>query len=197
MGSQIKRTLIATLIGLAAAIVLAAISSLEAGRLAPIDPLQPLNPGIIGYWVGRLGFIPLIAAIGAMIVGFRKSGAGVTILTFIGALVGIVVVICGLVAVVAAAYPRAEFPLAAPGAARDEYVRAAMGSCLRTQRAAEVNRALSDADIQKYCRCFVEAVAAKTKREDIAYHEKNRALSPAMISLMTEAASTCAQRLRH
>ena len=32
------------------------------GHIDPIDTINPLNPGVIGNWVGRLGGVPLIAA---------------------------------------------------------------------------------------------------------------------------------------
>jgi hypothetical protein len=196
VGAQIKRTLIATLIGLAIAIAIAAINTLSAGHLDLIDPFQPLNPGIMGYWVGRLGLIPLIAAIGAMIIGFKKYGVSVSIFSFMGTLVGLVVVICGLVAVVAAAYPVAPFPFAAPGPARDEFVRGTAGSCFKTQRAVPANRPLADADLQKYCQCAAEALASQTSREDIDYRQKNGTFAPATVSRMTQAAGACRQGLR-
>ncbi len=196
MAAQMKRTLIVTLVGLAVAIVITAINSLSAGHLDPIDPLQPMNPKIMGYWLGNLGFIPLIAAIGAVIVGFRKSGVGISILSFFGALAALMVAICTLVAVVAAAYPVGEFPLAAPGVERDEFMRNATDSCFRKQRPATATSVLSDADLQKFCRCVAEAMAGQTRREDIEYQQKNKTFSPAMASRITQAATTCAQDLR-
>lgn len=195
MGAQIKRTLIVTLIGLVVTIVIAAIGALSAGRLAPIDPMRPMNAGIMGYWVGNLGWVPLIAAVGVMIVGFRKSGVGISIATFLGAVAGLVVVICTLVAVVASAYPVGEFPLATPGPERDAFMRSATESCFGKQRPAPANSALSDAQLQKFCRCVAEAIAGQTRREDIDYQEKNKTFSPAVASRITQAARTCAQDL--
>jgi hypothetical protein len=196
MGVQVKRTLIVTLVGLAVTIAIAAMSALSEGRLAPIDPMRPMNAGIMGYWVGNLGWIPLIAAIVVMIVGFRRSGVGISIAIFLGAVVALVAVICTLVAVVASAYPVGELPLATPGPERDAFMRSATESCFRKQRPPPSNNALSDADVQKFCRCVAEAIAGQTRREDIDYQEKNKTFSPAMASRITQAARTCAQDLR-
>jgi len=196
MGVQVKRTLIVTLVGLAVTIAIAAINALTAGRLDPIDPMRPMNPEILGYWFGNLGWIPLIAAIVVMIIGFRKSGVGISIATFLGAVVGLLVVICTLVGVVASAYPVGELPLATPGPERDAFMRSATESCFRKQRPAPANNALSDADVQKFCRCVAEAIARQTTREDIDYQEKNKTFSPVVASRITQAARTCAQDLR-
>jgi hypothetical protein len=193
MAAQIKRMSIATLGGLAVAILLAAINALTEGGLDPIDPLRPGNAGIMGYWIGNLGWIPFIAGLVAMFAGFSRSGVGVSVASFFGALVGLVVVICILVAVVASVYPVGELPFAAPGAQREEFMRNMTDVCFKKQRPDPANSALSDAQLQKFCGCIAATLAGQTRREDAEYQEKNKELSPAMTSRITQAGRTCAQ----
>jgi hypothetical protein len=136
-----------------------------------------------------------IAAIGVMLIGFRKSGVGVSVASFLGALVGVVVVICTLVAVVASAYPVGELPFASPGPERDAFIRNTTDSCFRKQRPAPANSALSDAQLQKFCRCAAGAIAAQTRREDVEYQQKNKTFSPALVDWMSQAGSACAHDL--
>ncbi|HEY1543672.1 MAG TPA: hypothetical protein VGG01_14765 [Xanthobacteraceae bacterium] len=178
----------------AVAIVLAAIDALTEGRLDPIDPLQPGNTGITGYWIGNLGWIPFIAGLVAMFAGFRRSGVGVSLASLFGALAGRVVVICALVAIVASAYPVGELPLAALGPQRDEFVRNMTDTCFKKQRPAPAgNSTLSGAQLRKFCGCVAAALAGQTRREDIEYQAKNKAFSPAMTSRITQAGRSCAQ----
>ena len=196
MNLQIKRTIKATLIGLAISFAVAGIGCLSEGRINPLDPYWALNPEIIAHWVGRLGFIPLIVAIVVMITGFRKAGALVSVLGFLGTLVALCAVISATVILVAAAYPVAELPFAASGSERESFLRQVTDTCASKQKARPENRALSDASIRKFCQCFAQSVADKTKRADLEYQARHDTPSPAAVSLMTQAYSTCAQNVR-
>jgi hypothetical protein len=144
MHPQTRNVLKAALIGLAISIVWAAVGVLQEGQLRPIDPFEILNAGVIGHWVGRVGFLPLFFAVAAIGFSIRKTPIWISILNLVGAVVGISLVVAIGVVAVAAAYPVPELPFAG-GADRDAFMKSAMASCIRTQRAQ--NQSLSDSAI--------------------------------------------------
>jgi hypothetical protein len=193
MNAQTRSVLKATLIGFALSIVVTAVSVLQEGRLDPIDPYQIFNGGVIGHWVGRVGFLPLIFAIGAIAFSIRKTPIWVSILNLVGAVVGISLVVAIGVVAVAAAYPVSERPFAS-GAERDNFIKSGMSSCVRTQRGRPENRNVSDDAINAFCSCYTNAAADSTTHEDIQYQTKYGAMSDDAKAKLTAAYNKCLQR---
>ena len=158
MNPQTRSVLKAMLIGFAVSIVVTGISVIPKGRLDPIDPYQIFNPGVIAQWVGRVGVLPLIFAIGAIGFSIRKTPMWVSILNLVSAVVGIAFVVAVGVVAVAAVYPVAERPFAS-GAERDDFIKNGMASCVRTQRSRPENRGVSDDAINAFCLCYTNAAA--------------------------------------
>jgi hypothetical protein len=183
------------LIGLGVSIVVAAISVLQAGRMDPIDPYQIFNAGVIGRWVGRVGFLPLIFAIGAIVFSIRKTAIWVSILNLVGAVVGISLVVAIGVVALAATYPITERPFAS-GADRDTFITNGMASCVRRQRGLLENRDVSDAAIHVFCSCYTNAAADATTREDVQYEAKYGTMSDDTKAKLTAAYNKCVQATR-
>ena len=193
MNPQTRSVLKATLIGLGVSIALAAINVLQAGRLDPIDPYQIFNAEVIARWVGRVGFIPLIFAIGAIAFSIRKTAIWVSILNLVGAAVGISLVIAVGVVALAAAYPVTEHPFAS-GSERDAFIRNGTASCVRKQRGLPENRDVSDDAMNAFCSCYTSAAADATTREDIQYQAKYGTMSADAKDRLTTAYNKCLPR---
>jgi|SRR5208337_1632844 len=84
MNAQTRSVLKATLIGFAISIVVTAISVPQEGRLDPIDLYQIFNGEVIARWVGRVGGLPLLFAIGAIMFSFPKTPIWISLLNLIG-----------------------------------------------------------------------------------------------------------------
>jgi hypothetical protein len=125
----------------------------ERVRIAPIDTYQIFNGQIIGEWVGRLGWLPLLLVIGTIILTFRKTAFWVSMLNLLGTIVGLVLVIGIAVVAVAASSPTKEHPFAASGADRTEFVNKASAGCFSKQRAREQNRNVADEEITQLRQC--------------------------------------------
>jgi hypothetical protein len=110
--------------------------------------------------------------------------------------VSLSVVIALGVAVAAAVYPVREFPFAAPGPDRDEFLSSALGGCARQQRALSQNRDVLDDTINKFCSCYANGMADTTRREDIEYRAKYGKFSDGVAEKMTGIYSECARRSR-
>ena len=176
--------------GLAISIVVTAVSVFAGGRLDPIDPYQIFNAGVIGHWVGRVGFLPLIFAFGAIAFSIRRTPIWVSFLNLVGAVVGIVLVVAIGIVAVAAAYPVSERPFAS-GAERDSFIKSGMASCVRKQRGLPENRTVSDATINAFCSCYTNAAADATTREDIQYQAKFSTMSDAAKNRLTAVYNKC------
>jgi hypothetical protein len=190
MNAQTRSVLKATLIGLAISVVVTTIGVLSEGRLDPIDPYQIFNAGVVGHWVGRVGFFPLIFAIGAIALSIRKTPIWISLLNLIGAVVSISLVVAIGVVVAAAAYPVSERPFAS-GAERDNFIKSGMASCIRTQRGRPDNKGVSDDAINAFCSCYVNADADATTREDVQYQAKYGTMSADAKNKLTAAYNKC------
>jgi hypothetical protein len=192
---QTRSVLKATLIGLAVSIVVTAITVLPEGRLDPIEPYQIFNAGVIAHWVGRVGFIPLIFAVGAIAFSIRKTPIWISVSNLAGAVVGIALGVAIGVVAVAAAYPVAEFPFAT-GADRDAFMKKAMPSCIRKQRSLPENHNVSDDAINAFCSCYTDGVAGSITREDMQYQAKYDTMSADLEDKLTAAHIRCVQTTR-
>jgi hypothetical protein len=193
MNPQTKAVIKAATIGLAISLVVTAVGIVSEGRLKPIDPYLILNPGIIGHWVGRVGPIPAIFVIVAIGLRFREAGLWMSVLNFVGAVVGISLVISAGVVIAAAVYPVAEFPLAVPGPHRDDFVQKGLTSCFRSQRGRAENQGVPDGTISSFCKCYIDSLAETSTKEDIEYQVKHGTFSPHAVTKMTAAYNECNQ----
>jgi hypothetical protein len=164
--------------------------------LTPIDPYQILNGEVIGHWVGRLGFLPLIFVVGAIAFSFRRTAIWISILNLFGAVMGISLAIAIGVVAIAAAYPAAEFPFAA-GAERDAFIKDGMVSCIRRQRGLPENRGATDQALNTFCSCYTNSAADVTTREDIQYQAKYRTMSAVAQANLTASYNKCLQASRN
>jgi hypothetical protein len=197
MNLQTKAVIKAALIGLAISLVVTATAVVSKGRLEPIDPYQILNPGILGHWIGQVGLIPVLAVIVAIGLRFRETGLWKSISNFVGAVVGISVVISAGVVIAAAVYPVAEFPFAALGPDRDDFVHKGMTGCFRSQRGRAENQGVPDGTITSFCKCYIDSMAETTRKEDIEYQAKHGTFSPHAVAKMTAAYNECAPNGRN
>lgn len=191
MNSQTKSVIKAAFIGLAISIALAALHAAQEGRVDPIDPYWVLNPEIMSHWIGKAGIIPLIFVIGTITFTFRKYSWWVSVLNLLGAVFGISVAVSLGISALAAVYPVREFPFAAAGPDREEFVQNAMAGCVRKQRSVPENRGVQDEIISRFCKCQAEASADITKREDIEYQVKYGSLSAEAIERLTASYNRC------
>ena len=192
MHSQTKSVLKAALIGLAVSIALAAVNAVNAGRINPIDPYEIFNPEVIAHWVGKVGGIPLLFVVAAIVMSFRKTAIWVSALNLVGAVVGISVVISVAVIALAAAYPIKRFPFASAGADRDAFVSDGIAHCIKRQRGLPQNQGASDDLIRDFCSCYTNAAADVTTREDIEYQARYGTMSDNEKENLTTAYKKCA-----
>ena len=192
MNSQTKAVSVAILAGLPISLLLVAASGAEGG-LSPIDPYNIFNPEVIGHWVGRIGFIPLIFVVIVLIVTCRKAGFFISILNAIGAVVAISLVTGIIVVCVAAVYSVKEFPLKALGLDRDDFVKNLVSSCLRRQQTIPENKGVPQTTLNEFCTCNANSLADVTTKEDIKYQVEHGGFSPNAAAKMTSSAEKCAQ----
>jgi GYF domain 2 len=195
--SQTKRVIKAALAGLGVSIAFTGASVISEGRLDPIDPYQIFNPGIIGYWVGRVGFIPLIFVIVAIASSFRRAPLWTSALNLLGAVVGISIIVALGVATVAAIQPVKEFPFAAAGPDRESFIKTGVQSCIRKQRGLPENQGVSEKAIADFCGCYVELTANKLSNDEVKYQAEHPGqFSPSAIAKMTASHEQCRARVR-
>jgi hypothetical protein len=106
------------------------------------------QPEVIAHWIGRVGFIPMVCVLVVVARSFRKAGAGVSVLNFIGGIVVVALVIG--IGVVGLAYGRSvtrpDTELSwKSGPARTYFVGKMMESCIKKQRSLPEKRGVSDA----------------------------------------------------
>jgi hypothetical protein len=190
MNPQTRTVLKATVIGFAVSLAVTAASVLQKGRLDPIDPYDIFNAEVIARWVGQVGAIPLLCAIGATMYTFPKTPIWISFLNLVVAIAGIVLVIGIGVVAVAAAYPVSERPFAS-GADRDNFIKNGMASCVRAQRARPENRGVSDDTINAFCLCYTNAAADAATREDMQYQAKFGGMSADAQARLTAAYNKC------
>jgi hypothetical protein len=187
----------ATLIGLAISFMVAAVNLGASGQIKPIDPYWTTNPGIIAYWIGRIGWLPLIFAVATAAAKYRHAGFWISALNLIGAIVAIGLFVSIAVVIVAATYPVPEFPYAAAGPERDSFVNEVAAGCRRTAPRNPLLTGLSVEKIQSYCICSAKASADITTREYIEYLAKHNTIAPDAVEKMTMLANKCAQSVRN
>jgi hypothetical protein len=149
------------LIAFALALISPALSALTVGH---IDPLDPLNSGVIGNWVRQLGALPLLVALIAIAVTARKAGWRSSFFNAAGAVVTIPVAIAPVVIITAAILvPTGEYPLSQDGINRRQFVDAKK-ACLAKQKGAP---AVAPSVVTAYCTCLGTSMADVATKSDL------------------------------
>jgi hypothetical protein len=194
--AQTKAVTIAVLTGLALGVLSQASSVISTGYITPLDTFNPFNAEILGYWVGALGFWPLLLIVIAIATTARKAGLGNSIFNGLGAILGVSFVIAFAVIVVAAAHPKKELPFAEVGRERAEFVKGASSSCIRSQQANPNNQSLPAVSIDTYCTCYANSLADVTTRAEVQYTDQHHAPAPSMVEKINATFQKCVQASR-
>jgi hypothetical protein len=193
MNSQTKAVAIAGAAGLALGLLSQVSSVVSQGYVAPLDTSNPFNGGVLGYWSGALGIFPLVAILLTIAATARKAGWRRSILNGFGSVLGVWLVICIMVIVVAAAtYPIKEHPFAEASAARTDFVSHTISSCL-TRRQAVPENASSSAAVTAFCTCSANYLADVMTRDELQYFEQQHAPSPSAIAKISAAQKNCTE----
>ena len=194
MNSQINAVIIAALAGLTVAVLSQSLSLIPIGYIPPPDIFNPFNLRILDYWVGVLGVLPLICIAIAIGATARKAGLRNSILTGLGAVVGVSLVISCAVVAVTVIQSKRELPLRNAGADRDSFVRDASSFCARMEQS--INRNKAAADIDAVCSCYGNSLADVTTRTELAYIRQYHTFPPSTIEKTNAVSQKCAQLFR-
>jgi hypothetical protein len=171
-------------------------SVISAGYITPLDTFNPFNLEIISYWVGVLGFVPLLFIVIAIATTARKAGLRNSIFNGLGAIVGVFFVIAIAVIAAAAAHPKQELPFAEVGPERAAFVKGTSASCVRSQQAKPENQSLSAASLDAYCTCYANSLADVTTRAEIYYTDQHHTPAPSMVEKINATFQKCVQESR-
>ncbi len=184
---------LAGLIGLAFGLLTQVPDLVSKGHISPLDTVNPYNPSILGFWIGKLSLFPLILILIAIAATARKAGWVKSIVNFLGAVVGVWLVICAGVIAVEAAHPKSDLPLAAAGAERDAFVTNATASCIKARQNTPEGKNLPEATISTLCSCYSNSLADVTTRDELEYYTQNRSPSPSLVEKIKATFQKCAQ----
>jgi hypothetical protein len=104
MKSQTSTVVIAALAGLGLAALIQASNVISTGHITPRPTLNPFDEEALYYWIGALGFLPLVFIVIAVAATARKAGLRNSIFNCLAAIVGVLIVIIGAVVAFAAAF---------------------------------------------------------------------------------------------
>jgi hypothetical protein len=137
----------------------------------------------------------MIFVVIAIVATARKAGLRNSILTGLGAVVGVFgvsfVLVYGAVAF-ATAYPQKELPFADAGKARNSFVKGASDSCAQKQKALPQNKDVPAAAIDAYCSCFGNSIADVATRAEVAAMGQ-RQTTPSLVEKLKAASEKCAR----
>jgi hypothetical protein len=193
MHSQTKAVAIAGAVGLVFGFLSEVPSVASRGFVEPLDTLNPFNGGVLGHWTGALGIFPFIAILITAAATARKAGALHTILSGLGAILGVWLTICIVVIATAALYPQKELPLVGASPARADFLRTAISSCAAARQASPEGKDLSAATITTFCTCAANTVAEVITRDELQYFQQHQALMPSAIAKFGAARDKCLQ----
>jgi hypothetical protein len=158
--------------------------------------LSNFSGNVIAYWTGMLSSLPVIFVVIAILATAWKAGLRYSILTGLGAVVGVVVVsfvlICGSIAFATAYFPQKELPFADAGAARSGFVNGSLGSCARREKANPQNKDVPAATIDAFCSCFGNSLADIVTKVDVAAMGQ-RQTTPSLGEKFKMVSEKCAQ----
>jgi hypothetical protein len=166
------------------------------GLIPPLDIFNPFNLRILGYWVGVLGVLPLICTAMAIGATARKAGLRNSILTGLGAVVGVSLVTSCAVVAVGIIQSKKELPLRAAGAERDSFVRDASSFCARMEQTINRNKASAATAIDAVCSCYGSSLADVTTRTELAYMGQHHTFPPSTVEKTNAVSQKCAQLFR-
>jgi hypothetical protein len=198
MSLQKKAVAIAFVVGLAIALLGQWSDVMRMGYYASLDTSK-FNGNIISYWTGMLSGMPVVLVVIAVVATAYKAGLRNSILTGLGAVVGVFVVsfgiICAVIAV-ATAYPQKELPFADAGEARNSFVKGTSDGCAQKQKALPQNRDVPAAAIDAYCTCFGNSLADVATRAELASMGQ-RQTTPSLVEKFKTASEKCRPPLPH
>jgi hypothetical protein len=161
--------------------VLSQASGAISDYIPPIDTLVPFNPRVLIYWVVVLGFFPLIFILIAIAVTARKAGLRNSIVTGVGAIVGVSLVIVCAVMALGIVHAKRDYPFRDAGADRDSFVKQASSFCVKNQHTIRgKNQTAQAASLEAVCSCYGNALADVTTRAELAYMDQHHTFAPSM-----------------
>jgi hypothetical protein len=196
MNSLTKNLLVAALIGLIISAVIVTVIVMSAGDVK----LSELDDYKLGELVGSLLAIPLIC-MGLPLGLWLRRRMGFDTPTFtpvrvvFGGLGGVLLAI-GLIALSpkeASTQLNAERPWAKAGSLRDSFIRGALRSCIKTQRALPENKEVSDMEINSVCTCHANSLADTITREEFKHMEAQGSPSADGAKVVRASFERCAQ----
>jgi hypothetical protein len=193
MKSQIRIVIIAVVAGLALTLLTNWSNLIQAGNGASLDPANPFDGNVLGYWAGMLSGVPMIFVVIAIVATARRAGARNSIISGLGAVTGVFCVSLAItyaVIAVAAAHPPKELPFADAGASRDSFVKGALNSCVQKQKELAQNKAVPAAAIDAYCSCVGNSMADLATRAEVAAMAQ-RQLPPTLAEKIKTASQNC------
>src|SRR5215475_13390464 len=196
MNSQINAVIIAALAGLTVTVLSQSSSLLPIGYIPPLDISNPFNLRILGYWVGVLAVLPLICIAIAIGATARKAGLRNSIITGLGAVVGVSLVISCAVVAVTIIQSKRELPLRNAGADRDSFVKDASSFCARMEQTINRNKASPAGAIDEVCSCYGNSLADVTTRTELAYIGQHHTFPSSMTEKTNAVSQKCAQLFR-
>jgi hypothetical protein len=170
-GSAMKSQIIAVAIAFVAGFAIELLTQ-SAGVISMGDNASLSNfiGNVVGYWTVMLSSLPVIFVVIAILATARKAGLRNSILTGLGAVVGVFgfsfLLIYGAIAF-GTTYPRKEIPLADAGKFRNSFVKGVSGSCAQREKAHPENKDVPAAAIDALCSCFANSLADAATRADI------------------------------
>ncbi len=192
MNSQINAVIIAALAGVILAVLIQASGVIPAGHIPPLDTLVPLNLRIVSYWVGVLGFFPLIFILIAIGVTARSAGLRSSIFTGLGAVAGVSLIVVCAVVVVGIVHAKRDFPFREAGAGRASFVKDASALCLKNQHVIRgKNQAALAASNEAVCSCYGNSLADVTTTVELAYMNQYHTFAPSMTAKTSIVSQKC------
>jgi hypothetical protein len=104
MNSQTRTVMIAASAGLGLAVLIQASNLMSTGHVTPLPTFNPFDEEALYYWIGALGFVPLIFIVIATAATARKAGLRRSAFSGFAAIVGVLLLIIGAVIAVAVAF---------------------------------------------------------------------------------------------
>jgi hypothetical protein len=196
MNFQINAAIIAALAGLIAAVLIQA-SGVMSGNIPPLDTLVPFDLRVLGYWVGVLGFFPLIFILIAIGVTARRAGLRSSTFTGVGAVAGVLlVVICAVIAL-GIVHAKKDYPFREAGAGRASFVKDASAFCLKNQHVIRgKNQSALTTSNEAICSCYGSSLADMTTTAELAYMNQYHSYPPSLTAKTGIVSQRCVQLVR-
>ncbi len=194
MNFQINAVIIAALAGLIVAVLIQASGVISAGAIPPLDTLVPFDLSVLGYWVGVLGFFPLIFILIAIGATARRTGLRSSIFTGLGAVVGVLLVVVCAVIALGIIHAKRDYPFREAGDGRASFVKDVSAFCLKNQHVIRgKNQSALTTSNEAVCSCYGSSLADMTTMAELAYMNQYHTFAPSMTAKTSIVSQRCMQ----